>query len=143
MIVYVLLCENGHRFDAWFRDSGAFESQQRDGALSCPNCASLNIRKAPNAPHVARARSATPAEAKAGETASPGEIAELLTQLREHIESRCDYVGEQFAEQARRIHYGETEKRDIYGEATTKEASELRAEGIDVAAIPMLVRRNG
>ncbi len=143
MIVYVLLCENGHRFDAWFRDSGAFERQQRDGALSCPNCASPSIRKAPNAPHVARTRSAGPAEAKAGETASPGEVAELLTRLREHIESRCDYVGEQFAEQARRIHYGETEKRDIYGEATPRQASELRDEGIDVAAIPMLVRRNG
>lgn len=97
----------------------------------------------PSAPHVARGRGAGSSEAEEGTAATPEAVASALTQLRQYIESNCEYVGAEFAEQARRIHYGEMEKRDIYGEATLREEAELRSEGVTIQAIPWLVRRDG
>jgi hypothetical protein len=96
MIVYVLACGEGHRFDAWFRDSEAFETQRQDGALNCPICGDGAIRKAPMAPHVARAgRVPEPV----GEAPAEGEaFARVLAQMRQHIEETCEDVGAGFAE---------------------------------------------
>ncbi len=160
MIVYALSCAAGHHFEAWFRDSAAFDNQRADGALSCPICGASDVRKAPMAPHVARngraAESRVDADADAGagspsdprqaavtaEAASFEALAELVTRLRRHVEAHCVDVGAHFADEARRMHYGETAHRGIYGEASAEEASALLDEGIAVEAIPWFVRRN-
>lgn len=162
MIVYALICAQGHTFDAWFRDSGAFDGQRRDGSLSCPVCGGDEVRKAPMAPRIARGAreherstamaeqapaavpNAAPTDAPAAGEAPPSAetFAKLVTLLRHHIETNCENVGNRFAEEARRIHYGESESRGIYGEASPAEASELRDEGITVQPIPWFFRRN-
>lgn len=154
MIVYALTCAVGHHFDAWFRDSGAFDGERRDRKLVCPICGDGDVRKAPMAPHVARggreaeapqgavAATSTKASAGAAESGSVETFARLVTMLRRHVETTCEDVGERFAEEARRIHYGECESRGIYGEASAAETSELRDEGIAVQPLPWFVRRN-
>lgn len=145
MILYALTCDRGHAFDAWFRGSDAFESQLREGAVSCPICGSANVKKAPMAPRIGRGAQPPGAEAP---TERPGaraedEVAQLLAKLRQHIETHCEDVGERFVEEARRIHYGEAEERAIFGEASLLEAAALREEGIAVHPVPWFVRRNG
>lgn len=139
MILFDLDCKDGHRFEAWFRDGPNFDEQATAGAISCPWCGSTEVIKAPMAPHVAKpARreaerlQATPSERKARA---------VLEAMRDHVESVCDYVGTGFAEEARRIHYGEADGRGIYGEASREEARELRNEGIEFNRIPWLSRR--
>jgi hypothetical protein len=87
------------------------------------------VTKAPMAPRVARSRSAETAP-------SPAELRKALQELRRHVETNCDYVGERFAEEARRIHYGESDPRGIYGEASSDDAKDLADEGIEVSRIP-------
>jgi hypothetical protein len=129
--VYALQCSDGHAFDGWFRDSGAFEEQAGDGKLVCPVCQTRKVSKAPMAPALANA-----GEKK---VAAPEEIRKMrqfVTGLRKYVEQNADYVGQRFPEEARKIHYGEVEERHIYGEATLKEARELIEDGIDVAPLP-------
>lgn len=160
MIVYALTCGAGHHFDAWFRSSGAFDRQRQDGALSCPVCGDGDVRKAPMAPYIARggdapavpADAAPDAQAAGPQAAStpaagPGgpsaeALARLTTLMRHHLEANCEDVGARFPEEARRMHYGESESRGIYGEASPSEASELRDEGITALPLPWFVRRN-
>jgi hypothetical protein len=142
MIVFDLFCKEGHRFESWFRSGAAFERQQVDGAIECPLCGSRDVTKAPMAPHVARAAERTGEYPSTSPAAPPAEMLEVLRQLREHVENNYDYVGATFPEEARRIFYGETECRDIYGEASAAEAEALQDEGIDVQPVPWLFRRN-
>ena len=127
MIAYALRCHKGHEFDGWFRDSAAFDQQCRGGHLSCPSCNSVRIEKAIMAPAVSGTKNRT-------ETAA--QMRQFATGLRKYVQENADYVGPKFAEEARRIHYGETPERHIYGEATAEEAHELIEEGLDVAALP-------
>ena len=127
MIAYALRCHKGHEFDGWFRDSAAFDQQSRGGHLSCPSCSSVRIDKAIMAPAVSGTR-------KRAETAA--QMRQFATGLRKYVQENADYVGPKFAEEARRIHYGETPERHIYGEATAEEAHELIEEGLDVAPLP-------
>lgn len=127
MIAYALRCHQGHEFDGWFRDSAAFEEQARDGHLTCPSCSSIRIEKAIMAPAVSGTR-------KRAETAA--RMRQFATGLRKYVQDNADYVGPNFAEEARKIHYGETAERHIYGEATADEARELIEEGLDVAPLP-------
>jgi hypothetical protein len=130
VIAYSLRCHKGHEFEGWFRDSAAFDDQSASGHLSCPSCKSVRIEKAIMAPAVSgtkkTARKAS--EAKA--------MRQFATGLRKYVQENADYVGPNFAEEARKIHYGETPDRHIYGEATPKEAQELVEEGVDVAPLP-------
>jgi hypothetical protein len=154
MIHYDLRCVKDHVFDAWFRDSAAFDELARQKKLSCPMCGSKKVAKAPMAPRIAKslgqAEAPAPA-AEAPEVSMPQAVAaqggprmmammqghrEMLEALKQHVEANCDYVGADFAEEARKIHYGETAKRGIYGEATEEEASALADEGIEVQALP-------
>lgn len=131
MIVYNLRCKNSHQFEGWFGNSSAYEAQAKDGSLACPVCDSRKIDKAPMAPAVAGTK-------KKAET-SPTEIAKMrqfMTGLRKYVQENAEYVGPKFPEEARKIHYGETDERHIYGEATIEEAKELIEEGVDVAALP-------
>ena len=132
MIVYSLSCNKGHAFEGWFRDSAAFDEQSKDGKLACPMCASCKVEKSAMAPSVRGTSeltsNLTPAEVR--------KMRQFMTGLRKYVTENAEYVGPRFAEEARKIHYGETEDRHIYGEATLKEAKELIEEGVDVAPLP-------
>ncbi|WP_316979764.1 DUF1178 family protein [Shumkonia mesophila] len=130
MILYQLKCGAGHQFEAWFRDAAAYDSQSADGEIGCPLCGDTAISKAPMAPYVAKGAARTGSmEEKANEVAQ--QIFQAAERLRRHVEENCDDVGERFAEEARRIHYGETDERGIYGTATDDEATDLTDEGIE------------
>lgn len=136
MIKYELKCRKAHVFEAWFYDSAAYDKQAAGGKVVCPVCGSRKVSKAPMAPRLARSKGAQAAD----EARQMAKAMKALTELREHVEKNADYVGEKFPEEARKIHYGETDKRNIYGEASKEEAKELAEEGIDVAMIPWLPR---
>jgi hypothetical protein len=130
MILFTLRCASGHEFEAWFRDGEGFEAQQHAGEIACPHCGDSHVEKALMAPHIGRSRDKAPI--------SPLQMRAALLELRRQVESHCDYVGERFAEEARRIHYGEIDPRGIYGEATTEESEALAEEGIEVGRIPWI-----
>ena len=141
MIVYDLLCSKEHRFESWFPNSAAYDKQRKARVIECPLCGDLKIRKAPMAPALARsARGDSEAHDTQHETAR--KMMETATKLRKVVEENCDYVGDRFADEARRIHHGETEERGIYGEANDKEVRELDDEGISYHRLPNLPKRN-
>ena len=156
MIKYSLRCEKEHVFEAWFRDSAAFDAQSAAGHLSCPSCGSHEIQKAIMAPRLGKARAEqAPAEVPGDDQGTApaavmapsgnGEAAELrraLQVIRRQVEDNCNYVGSEFADEARRIHKGESEARGIYGEASDAQAKELNDEGIEVARIPWVPRED-
>ena len=129
MILFTLRCAAEHEFEGWFRDGATYEKQARRGHISCPECGSTKIEKAPMAPRVKKS-----AEAPAAPT--PAQMRAALLAIRQQVEKNCDYVGPRFAEEARKIHYGEVEKKSIYGESTDQEAKELAEEGIEFGRIP-------
>jgi hypothetical protein len=133
MILFALRCAADHEFEGWFRDGAMFDKQSAGGKITCPQCGNNDVTKAPMAPRVARSR-------KAEATASPAQLRTALQELRRHVETNCDYVGERFAEEARRIHYGESDPRGIYGETSAEDAAGLADEGIEVSRIPWLPR---
>jgi hypothetical protein len=128
MIRFSLRCASGHEFEAWFRNGDGYEAQQQGGEIACPECGDAHVEKALMAPSIGRSREVTPI--------SPAQMRAALVELRRQVENHCDYVGPQFAEEARRIHYGETDARGIYGEATSEESRELADEGIGFGRIP-------
>ena len=136
MIVYNLRCSRSHVFEAWFRDSAGYERQAAAGEVSCPVCGSSEVNKAPMAPNIAGAREKPPTDS----VRERGEVFKRLRALRAEVERTSEHVGERFPEEARKIHYGETEPRSIHGDADRKEAEALREEGIDVRVIPWASR---
>ncbi|CAK0779177.1 Regulatory protein FmdB Zinc ribbon domain-containing protein [uncultured Gammaproteobacteria bacterium] len=136
MILFMLKCTAGHDFEAWFRNGEAYDRQAADSAISCPACGDNRVAKAPMAPRIARTDVITATEARARQL----EVAVLnqVAEMQRKIEQNCDYVGSRFAEEARRIHYGETDAHSIYGEASPDEAEQLREEGVDFHKIPWL-----
>jgi hypothetical protein len=147
MIHYQLRCSREHGFDGWFKDSAAFDAQAQRGLISCPECGDTAVNRALMAPPVARQRRATvdqvgqPQPEKAA--VMPDAVRAALQRLRADVERHCDYVGGEFAEEARRIHRGESERKGIYGETTPDEAQSLAEEGIEVARVPWLPRADG
>jgi hypothetical protein len=153
MIRYALNCDQGHSFESWFQNSAAYGKQVKRSLVACPVCGSTKVEKAIMAPRLARsdedARPAVPPAPPAAPPAPAGgpvammsppeqELRQKLKELREHITRNADYVGPQFPEQARKIHYGEVEHRSIYGEASPDEAKELYEEGIAFHPLPTL-----
>lgn len=141
MIVFDLACGEGHRFEAWFRSNDSFEDQAAAGEIVCPLCHDREIAKAPMAPRVARS-AAEPEARVPKEIAGNDEAARAIARLRRMIESTCEDVGPRFAEEARRIHDGDAERRGIYGEASAEEASALRDDGIFCQPMPWWQRRD-
>ncbi len=140
MITYHLRCDKEHQFEGWFADSATCDSQLEEHAVECPFCGSAEVSKAIMAPRIAKGASRkSVAVAPAKEAV---QLKQALRQLRNQVEQNCDYVGDQFAEEARKIHYGEADSRGIYGESTDKEATELADEGIEVSRIPWLPRED-
>ena len=165
MILYDLRCRRGHVFEAWFRDSAAYDDQVEAGEVACPSCGSKKVEKAPMAPRLAtgglskgsgetgeaQRAEAQRAEAQTAETehteaetakAETAKAAEALRGLRRKVEDNFDYVGPQFAEEARKIHYGEADAHNIYGETSDEEAKELRDEGVAFTRIPWAPRQD-
>jgi hypothetical protein len=129
MILFTLRCTHGHEFEGWFRDGDGFEAQQKAGEIACPECGDTAVEKAVMAPRLGRSRETPPA-------ISPAQFRAALIEMRRQIETNCDYVGNRFAEEARRIHYGEIDPHSIYGEASDAESRELMDEGISFGRIP-------
>lgn len=137
MIRYALQCADGHAFESWFRDSAAYDGQAEAGLLSCPHCGSAKVGKQIMAPSVAvHEESAKQPVAMAG--TKDQEIRTMLRAFRQHLETHADNVGADFADEARKIHYGEVDERAIYGVASFDEAKSLHDEGIDVLPVPVL-----
>jgi hypothetical protein len=157
MIHYQLCCGADHEFDGWFKDSANFERQAKRGLISCPVCADTQVRRAlmapgikkkgrgpvieaeSNLPVVQNPQPSLPSAQSAGGI-MPDQVRAALLKLRAEVEKNCDYVGPNFAEEARRIHNGESQPRGIYGESTEAEAEALADDGIGVAQIPWLPR---
>ncbi|MBX9710921.1 MAG: DUF1178 family protein [Xanthobacteraceae bacterium] len=153
MIRYALRCECGHTFDSWFADSAAYDSQHARKLVTCPLCESANVEKAIMAPRLARKGKSknhdgaetlpvtqAPTERTAPLMMAPQEreLVAKLRELREHVTKTAENVGQRFSNEARKMHYGDTEHRAIYGEATSDEARALLEEGIDVTPLPVL-----
>src|SRR3984893_2605686 len=136
MILFPLRCARGHEFEGWFRDGDAFEAQQKAGDIACPECGDISVEKAVMAPRVGRSRESMPA-------VSPAQFRAALVELRRQVEANGDYVAPRFAEEARRIHYGEIDAHSIYGEASEDESRELSVEGIGFERIPWLPATDG
>jgi hypothetical protein len=142
VIRFALTCEHGHGFDAWFSSGASYDEQTEAGAIVCPSCGSAEVSKAPMAPAVLRGKrresSQTAREAESPAGADGKQTYAFLKGLREHLKANADDVGKAFPEEARKIHYGETEERNIYGEASLEEAKALHEEGIPALPLPPL-----
>lgn len=141
MIRYRLVCRKGHEFDGWFKNSASYDDQVAGKQLSCPHCASKSITKALMAPNVATRGPEPAQDAELMERQSPdtdNEFREVAKKIREHVERNADYVGTGFTEEARKIHYGETDPHGIYGEATPTQLKELIDEDIPIYPLPAL-----
>jgi len=132
MIKYSLICDADHEFEGWFRDSADYDVQSEKGLIDCPCCGSDEIKKAVMAPAVAR-RDGSRAERLA---AIHKDLAGAVARARDYVEKNFDYVGDKFPEEARKIHYGESKERGIFGEASGKDVKALIDEGVQVAPLP-------
>ncbi|NQW54501.1 MAG: DUF1178 family protein, partial [Rhodospirillales bacterium] len=145
MILYRLRCAKGHEFDSWFKDSKTYERQEKKSLIGCAVCGSAKVERALMAPRIGRKgkdSAALAVEAPAAETPAtpspeqqqqmatlaqhiPKELREALLKVRAEVEKNCEHVGDKFADEARKIHYGESDKRGIYGETSDEEAEAL------------------
>ena len=131
MIKYSLICDNDHVFEVWFSDSESFEKQNKKNLISCLTCSSTKIKKDIMAPRISSGKQKTNRLNQ-----KKDKIEMILNKVRKHVESNFDYVGDKFADEARAIHYGEKEEREIYGETSIDDAVELIEEGINVEPLP-------
>lgn len=161
MIVFDLRCEDNHVFEAWFRNSDAYELQALDGQVECPFCGSTSITKSLMSPNIASkgnrrtdktadfiaADHMVAASANVPETMETSaedvkraleHMHDTMKKYRNHVKKECEYVGENFAREARAIHEGEAETRGIYGEATLEETEDLLNDGVDILPVPGL-----
>ena len=152
MIVFDLSCDQGHRFEGWFGSSEDFASQMDRGLVACPQCGSENISKAPMAPAVGKKgnQQPMPRQQTAPDTKDKGlsnapltpEVAQALEKLAKAQAKALEnstWVGKDFVEQSRAMHYGERDHAAIHGEATVEEAKDLLEEGVQVAPLPLPV----
>lgn len=129
MIRYDLRCSNGDEFEAWFGSIADYDTQAERGQLVCPHCGTPHVEKAPMAPSVVTGRSKDARKDRAVAMA-------MAAKVREHIKDNFDYVGDKFADEARKMHAGESDERAIWGEATREEADALAAEGVPASPLP-------
>ncbi|HTW69343.1 MAG TPA: DUF1178 family protein [Acetobacteraceae bacterium] len=163
MIHYQLRCSKQHEFDGWFQSSTVFEKQAKAGLVECPECGDVKVsralmapavstreaevrapaQRAPEPPETPTASVPVPAPGTAVSGPMPAHIRAMLQRMRAEVEKHCDYVGPTFADEARKMHRGESEHRGIYGETTPAEAEALADEGIEVARMPWVPRAEG
>jgi hypothetical protein len=135
LIRFSLHCDHEHEFEAWFRNNDDFETQKKRGFVECPACGSRKVEKALMAPAVltGRKKEKMALAMNAEQQAAMAQLKALTEKMREN----ADYVGDKFAEEARRIHFGEIDPRGIYGEATPDEARSLAEDGVEFMPIPV------
>ena len=138
MIQYALKCDKDHRFDSWFQSASAFDALVKSGHLSCVHCGSTKVAKAIMSPRVSGNADAPDTPAL---SAPQSESEQALTALRKHVAENADYVGDNFAEEARSMYLGATPERAIYGEANGAEAKALIEDGVPVAPLPFMPNR--
>lgn len=160
MIKFSLHCDAGHEFEGWFSGNDEFDDQKARGLITCPLCDSAQVSKSLMAPSVSTSRKkqanlaqdaanngndvhssgvSQPAPSTlASVPALPPEMVEKFRELREHVKANSEDVGDKFSEEARKIHYGESEKRGIYGQAKPEEVKELVEEGVEIVPLPSL-----
>ena len=134
MIRYDLVCENEHFFESWFKDSKSYQKHLDANEIVCPECDSSNISKSLMAPGIPKKTNTKNSNVIAN--SSSKSINDAIRKIRDEIKKNSEYVGDQFPEEARKIHYNEAEMRSIYGKASKKEITELADEGIDIIQIP-------
>jgi hypothetical protein len=141
MKVIDLRCQSGHRFEGWFASDDDFLDQNGRGLLECPLCADRVVVRLPSAPRLNLSGAREPQPAAASQTPAVVDEGAALQQrwlqAVRHVIANTEDVGERFADEARRIHYGETPDRAIRGQASADERASLRDEGIDVHPLPM------
>src|SRR4029077_16121332 len=149
MILYRLRCSKGHEFESWFKDSKTYERQEKKSLIGCAVCGSAKVARAPMAPRLGKGSRTAEIETRAAAPAAPApapsaeqqqmaamakhmpkELRDALLKVRAEVEKNCEHVGDKFAEEARKIHYGESDKRGIYGETSDEEADALADEGV-------------
>ena len=135
MISFNLICEHDHAFEAWFCNNADFDAQNERGLVSCPHCGTSSVQKALMAPAVSTGKRREQIALAMGEQQKKA-LAQLK-ELSKKVRENADYVGDRFAEEARKIHFGETEARGIYGEATSEEAASLLEEGVEFMPLPL------
>ena len=157
MIRYSLICERKHDFEIWFKNSADYDKQAKRGLVTCPACGSIEVEKALMAPALGRGTKKdvhVPAAEAPPTTEAPvpvenktsvamispqeQEFRAKLKELRDHLTKNADNVGAKFPEEARKMHYGESKHRSIYGEASPQEAKELLEEGVELHPLPVL-----
>ena len=169
MIHYNVRCSHAHEFDGWFKDSAAFDRLSRRGMVECPTCGDTRVERALMAPAVAtrealpmplpaptppasQAPQLVPGQPPQGQPsgpmamtggAIPDQMRAMLQRMRAEVEKHCDYVGPEFAEEARKIHRGESQARGIYGETSPEQAEALSEDGIEFSRIPWVPRADG
>ena len=156
MILYRLRCSKGHEFESWFKDSKTYERQEKKSLIGCAVCGEAKVSRAPMAPRLGKGTKKVEAEKPAADAPAtppaptpeqqqmaalarhmPKELREALLKVRTEVEKNCEHVGDKFAEEARKIHFGETDARGIYGEATPEEAKGLIEDGVEFMPIPV------
>ncbi len=143
MIRYDLICDKGHAFDGWFSDSAAYDTQRKRGYVECTHCGSVKIDKQLMAPNVGKKSNRSAGGDAQRMMTQPTDprmqaMLKMMRDVRTHVEKTAENVGDKFAEEARKIHYDESEKRGIYGNATLEDAKSLIEEGITVMPLPAL-----
>jgi hypothetical protein len=136
VIRFSLACERAHTFEAWFRNSEDYDSQRDRELVECPHCGSKRVEKALMAPAVSTSRRKEKVALAMNQAQK--QAMRQLKELSEKMRENADYVGDKFAEEARKIHFGEAEQRGIYGEATRDEVRALADDGVDFLPIPVL-----
>lgn len=135
MIKFSLACEKDHSFDGWFSSSDDYEKQLKRGLVTCPQCHSSNVGKTLMAPSVSTSRHKDAMAVTTVNEAQRAVMAEMK-KLRDKVVENAEDVGKKFPEEARKIHYGETEARGIYGEATRDDVESLLDEGVEIVPLP-------
>ncbi|MDJ0613009.1 MAG: DUF1178 family protein [Rhizobiaceae bacterium] len=139
MIKYALICDQAHEFEAWFGSSDDYDKQRKRGFVDCPVCGSNKVEKMLMAPGVSGTKKTGSADVPMTTMPQmPAEMVEKLREIKQHVEANSENVGDKFPEEARKIHYGESEARGIYGKASVEEAASLVEEGVGVMPIPEL-----
>ncbi|MCC5992849.1 MAG: DUF1178 family protein [Rhodobacteraceae bacterium] len=138
MIKFSLRCAQDHSFESWFQSGQAFDALCQRGLVTCPSCGSSDVSKALMAPAVTAAKADIPEPAR---EMTPEAHAEKLRALRAQIEAQSDYVGQNFAHEARAMYLGDIPQRSIYGEAKAQEAKALLEDGVPVLPLPFMPTR--
>ena len=140
MIIFDLQCTNEHRFEGWFKSAAEYENQLANSMIHCPLCGTEQVVKVPTASHLnlGKAVEQKPQTVQNEQAILSQDANALLYKLHEHVKQNFDDVGDEFAAEAKRMHHGEIEERNIRGNATKDEVTELNDEGIMAFPLPDL-----